>query len=270
MAVIDIGSNSVRLVIYLKKQKKLTKSVNKKVTLRLNEHLEAGYLTDKAIKRLIASLKKFKKIINKERPDLVYVVATEAIRIAQNQPDIIGRVYSKTGFKLRVLSEAEEAYYTYVGARALHYKEGLLVNVGGGSTEVIQFKAEEVALKSISFGTLNYNRDQLKAELKQLQSAGHLKLIISGGTARNVHRMLKQTHSRPYEKSDLIELLNTLSSMTLLERKSYQGLSEERADIICDGIKLILTICEHFDLSLINYSQYGLREGILFSQLEVS
>lgn len=269
--MIDIGSNSVRLVVYKNKNQKLKKSTNKKVTLRLGQDLKGDELSNEAINRLIRSLKKFKKKLKSIQLDSSYVVATESIRRVKNQAEIVDRVYKETGFNLVILTEAEEAYYTYIGAKACRFNEGVLINVGGASTEIIEFTEEYVTLISIPIGALNYNSAELNQVLRKIKpSMNDARLIISGGTARNIYRMLKSRQSSPYKITDLLELKEVLSSLTLLERKKYPGLSEERADIICAGMEIILKISQVFACQQFVYSKYGLREGIIFSDLGVS
>ncbi len=271
IAVIDIGSNSVRLVIYKQKHKKLKKTLNQKVTLRLEQDLKNEELSKAGISRLIRTLNRFKKEIRSRKLHSVYLVATESIRKARNQAEIIDRVYKKTGFNLLVLKGTEEAYYTYKAAKACHFNQGILINVGGASTEIIEFKEDDATLISIPIGALNYDLNTLNQTLSQFERRmTETQLIISGGTARNIHRMLKRKHSQPYQINDLTTLNHQLSALTLIQRKSYPGLSEERADIICDGIELILRISEFFSSQELVYSKYGLREGIILSNLSAS
>ena len=143
LAVIDIGSNSVRLVINQIGPKRGYKELhNFKSVARLSAHIdEKGYLTNEGLNTLIVTLNRFKAILHSYPVDKVNIVATAAIRNAKNQQEIVKFISDRVGFEVRVLSEYEEAYYGYFAViNSTSLKNGVTIDIGGGSTEITLFE----------------------------------------------------------------------------------------------------------------------------------
>lgn len=150
IAVIDIGSNSVRLMMWAD-GKTLYKTLN---TTRLGEGLSASpYLKAEAIERTVSALSDFKKRALAEGAKEVYAFATAAVRFAKNGGEFVNAAYNNCGIKVDVLSGEEEAAMGLAGA--LNNEDGGIIDVGGASTEVTVRKSGKVVYtKSVNVGTV--------------------------------------------------------------------------------------------------------------------
>lgn len=152
-AIIDIGSNTVRLVIYdYDAREGLHELGNMKVVARLRTHiLPTGEMTEEGITLLEHILHDFIEMIEDFGVTDVRAAATAAIRQATNRNEIIKRMSKKLGLKIDLLSEEQEAYYGFAGvAYSLATPSAVTIDIGGGSTEITLFKDKEL-MHSYSF-----------------------------------------------------------------------------------------------------------------------
>ena len=146
-SVIDIGSNTIRLVVYRVDSEGITAILNNKYTAGLAAYIgKDGALSDEGIERLVDVMGKFRDAVELLPGCEVFPFATASLRNVTNREEILRRVKEATGFDIRVLSGYEEAMLDYHGAvRSMPGEEGLLVDVGGGSTELVFFKGGRAA-----------------------------------------------------------------------------------------------------------------------------
>jgi Exopolyphosphatase len=144
IALIDVGSNTVRLVIFnidMESFYDITEIQNIKVPARLVQYVENGAMNEEGIQLLINLLGSYLKITEKYDVDRLIAVATAAVRNSSNVRTIVERVEKETGLKLAVFSEKEEAYYgNYAVRYTFNIQDGISVDIGGGSTEVTLFE----------------------------------------------------------------------------------------------------------------------------------
>ncbi|WP_368654351.1 exopolyphosphatase [Ornithinibacillus sp. 4-3] len=296
-AIIDIGSNTTRLVIYFRENNGNLKEVeNVKSVSRLRSFLETDYtLNPSGVDRLIKTLKSFQEVmITYELQDII-CVATATIRQAVNQAEIIDQVKKKTGLSIQILSEQEEAYYGYLAVvNSTSIKDGITVDIGGGSTEVTLFQNRELLEShSFSFGALTLKdffkktiptdkeiqllRQYLNkqfATLPWLQDK-ELKLIAIGGSARNLAQIHQNLTNYPlaglhqYEMSskDIIEVNSYLTSLVPEKLVKVEGLSRDRADIIIPAIEVFHCLYQVVQAESLMLSRKGLRDGVFYQRL---
>jgi exopolyphosphatase/guanosine-5'-triphosphate,3'-diphosphate pyrophosphatase len=139
-AVIDVGSNSVRLVLYRLDGRAIWSVFNEKVLAGLGRDLtRTGALNPTGMATALVALKRFRALIDASHPRHVYAAATAAVREALDGPDFRRRVLEETGFELRVLSGAEEARSAALGVMAgAPGARGLVGDLGGASLELIR------------------------------------------------------------------------------------------------------------------------------------
>ena len=157
-SVIDIGSNTIRLVVYRVDSDGITPILNNKYTAGLAAYIgKDGALSDEGTDRLVDVMAKFRDATDLLPDCEVFPFATASLRNITNREVVIERVRRETGFDIRVLSGYEEAMLDYHGAvRSMPGEEGLLVDVGGGSTELVFFKAgRAAAARSVPLGSLS-------------------------------------------------------------------------------------------------------------------
>ena len=159
--VIDIGSNTVRLVIYQLREGVLQPILNNKVAAGLASYVDKqNRMTPDGVRKLVSILRDFQQILSLLPDCQVFPFATASLRNIQNTDYVLQEIENLCGMRVRVLSGYEEAMLDYRGAtRALDRSSGLMADIGGGSTELIFFKEGRVqAAESLPFGSLNLYR----------------------------------------------------------------------------------------------------------------
>lgn len=295
--VIDIGSNTIRLVLFRKKDWGFAEEQNLKISARLRSYMgEDQVMTDEGIEIMINSLQKFHEITRHHNIYEVDAVATAAVRQARNRDEIIERVNSETDYSIRILSEAEEAYYGYLSViHTTNADNGYIVDMGGGSTEVTLIKDRKMAeTHSFPFGALSLfnqfikNDQPGKKELKEMEeylkeqlntipwlTKRDLPLIGIGGSARNmalIHQYgneypLSGIHHYEVPVKDIEKVFSSLAGLSLSDRKKVDGLSKDRADTIIPAIYSIAQLAEHIAADTFIMCRKGLREGVFYSHL---
>ncbi|MGI8317141.1 exopolyphosphatase [Halobacillus mangrovi] len=297
-AIIDVGSNTMRLVVYLRdKGGRLREIENVKAVARLRNHLQDdGYLSDEGIRTLLTTLNSFKEVAGSYELEEMVCVATATIRQAVNQEDIIKKVSEHSGFDMRILSEHEEAYYGYLAVvNSTPVTEGVTVDIGGGSTEVTYFKDRKlVESHSFPFGALTLKQDFFKKDLPTEGEMSNLRhyllsqfrtlpwlqekkvpLIGIGGGARNlvqIDQNLKEyplagLHQYKMKDSDLSFIKNYLFTLPMKKLQKVEGLSKDRADIILPATEVFHSLYDAVQSSGFILSRKGLRDGVFYEQL---
>lgn len=275
--VIDIGSNSVRLMI-----NDGGKTLYKKVkTTRLAENMSNdGCLNVEAVERTVLAVSFFVSEAEKQVVDKIFVFATAAVRKAKNAPYFLSSVKDACGVDVDVLSGEEEAKAGYLGA--LMYKDGAVLDVGGASTELsVVVNGVAVYSKSIYLGAVTTTdvcgQDVFKVkkycseQLRQFGEVNCNNLVAIGGTATTIASMLLELEVYNTEKVDnfiieynkLKELQNKVYSLTIEERKGLVGLQPERAKVIGSGISIIVQLMERFNIKQIKVRESDNLEGYL-------
>ncbi len=298
MGIIDLGSNSIRLVIYMiNPMIRFKELYNLKVTARVSQHTNKDKsITKKGINLIIEALDSFREVLSFHQVKEVIGVATAAIRQAPNQAEILSRIKRETGFSFKVLSEYEEAYYGFLAVNSsTHLDSGITIDIGGGSTEITLFERKKlIYYHSFPFGAITLTRqfftkpipssieiyhlyaflDEQFEQLTWLKGCG-LPIIGIGGSARNltliqqslIHYPLPGIHQFEMAPQDIEEILSMLATKPVKERQKMEGLSRDRADIIIAGIQTIAALTKNVSAPLFIMSQKGLRDGIFLEQL---
>lgn len=297
VAIIDIGSNTIRLVIYqIGKSRRFYEVENIKTAARLRNHLDKqSFLTEPGIDMLMTTLQEFAEVLIPYSLKHFACVATATIRQAKNQHELISLIKKELNWDMRILTEEEEAYYGYLAiANSTSIDEGITVDMGGGSTEVTYFKNRQlIAAHSFSFGTLTLASllDQSPDQTKNLQliqefikphfeslpwlRGRHIPLIAIGGSARNLAQLdqsikaypMAGLHQYQMDKSDIEHILTYLMTLPASKLTKLEGLSSDRSDIIIPAIKTFLILFQTCAANRFILSQKGLREGITYQWL---
>ncbi|MFC4354632.1 hypothetical protein ACFO0S_05995 [Chryseomicrobium palamuruense] len=298
-AIIDIGSNSIRLVVYsYSYEKGLEEHHNIKTVARLSGYLnEQNEMQTEGIDRLIETLLNFQAVLNDLHIKQPVIAATAAVRQASNQQHILERVCQETGLTIEVLSAKQEAYYGYLAVvLTTNIRDAMTVDMGGGSTEVTLYKDKQlVESYSFPFGVVTlknkfvsgdvptlHERKAIKAfvheqfkEQPWIQGKG-LPVITIGGSARNIVQIdqnrknypLSGTHQYEMSLEDIRSIDYLMKKISFSERKKIDGLSSDRADVIDGAIITFETLLELTGSTLFMHSRKGLREGIIIEKLE--
>lgn len=302
-AIIDIGSNSIRLVVYSYSfEKGLEEHHNIKTVARLSGYLnEDSVLEPKGIELLIETLENFKLFLQDLSITQPVIAATAAVRQAKNQKEILETVYQTTGMAIEVLSTKQEAYYGYLAAvLTTNIKDGITVDMGGGSTEVTFYQDKQlVESHSFPFGVVTLKKQFIAGDIPTLQERKAIKSFVQqqlkeqpwiaqkgvglpvisiGGSARNIVQIdqnrknypLSGTHQYEMTLEDMRSIDHLMKKTSFSERKKIDGLSSDRADVIDGAIITFETLLEETESNVFMHSRKGLREGIIIEQLEDS
>lgn len=296
-SVIDIGSNTIRLVVYRLDQGAIQPILNNKRPAGLAGYLDRnGCLNPEGVEKLVSVLSEFRQILDMLPDCPVFPFATASLRNIANTEEVLDRVREACGMEIRVLSGREEALLDHRGVmRSMNPHSGLLVDVGGGSTELVLFREGEIqAAESIPVGSLNlYNRfvDQIvptKKELKEMKKEVRrmLRRVLPstgtydaqpmwgvGGTARGAlalarHMGAAERDGREYGCGVWKEILEQAEESPKKLSRRILKLSPDRIHTMVPGILILSVVAESYGSRTVVTSPYGVREGYLSLMLE--
>jgi exopolyphosphatase / guanosine-5'-triphosphate,3'-diphosphate pyrophosphatase len=287
-AVIDIGSNTVRLVVYGGPPRAPVVLLNEKVTAKLGKGVaEDGKLSGKAMANVLSALARYKAIIDLAGVGSVDVVATAAVRDASNGGKFLERV-AALGFAPRLLSGVEEAETSATGViGAFPDASGIVGDLGGGSLELVDVAdggtshGVSMPLGSLRLPALRTGGDRtfarkvgaMLAEADWVAEPG-VTLYLVGGSMRAFARAamvrmnwpLEDTHGFTLDAAKAAEMARLLSRRGQ-PLKPIEGVSASRLISIPDTAALIAVLLRRLSPGRIVFSSWGLREGLLFGAL---
>jgi exopolyphosphatase/guanosine-5'-triphosphate,3'-diphosphate pyrophosphatase len=293
-AAIDIGTNSVRLLIASLHNQKLKPEFRALRMCRLGEGMTRGDgLRPQAVARTLQSLQEFSDLLRLHGICQVRAVATSAVREAPNATLFVEQVMSQTGLMVEVISGEEEAYLSFIGAsRSLpEVKQCAVVDIGGGSTEFTFPSATSsgspersgvLTSRSIPLGAVRLTERplllseilaQLKLALEGLQTMGSVPLIGVGGTITTLAAVGQalpaydpdQVQGYRLSRTEVERILFFLAAKTNQERKQISGLQPERSDIIVAGATILWAILGSLQTEQITVSDADLLDGIILT-----
>jgi exopolyphosphatase/guanosine-5'-triphosphate,3'-diphosphate pyrophosphatase len=284
-AVIDIGSNSVRLVLYRLEGRAIWTVFNEKVLAGLGRDLpQTGRLSEEGVAMALPALRRFAAVIEGVRPQHVFVAATAAVREAEDGVTFCERVAAETGFHIRVLSGEEEARYAARGVLAGHPSaEGVAADMGGASLELIRLGKGEVGKGiTLPLGPFSLADDsefdarKLRAKIdKRLkgQTADFETptLHAVGGAWRSIAQLhmamsdypLQIVHQYAMTADDAREVARFVSRQSRTSLDRTPGVSRRRAETLPYAALVLEALIEKLALKTVEFSAWGLREGLL-------
>lgn len=292
-AVIDIGSNSARMAIFEKTSRfgfRLIYEVKSRVRISEGTYENDGNLQPLPMQRAISALKDFNAIAKKYKARKLLCVATSAIRDAPNKKEFLLKAKKESGVAIKVIEGEKEAWFGGIACANLsHKKDGVTIDIGGGSTECAIIKDGKVLdLISLKLGTIrlkelffdhNKDLDSAKAfiqkELEKLPAKFNAQNIFGiGGTIRAIAKMNAKKNSYPIKTIHGYELDVKKSKdfiQALYESKAENlanlGVPLDRRDNIRPGALIFSMLLEHFGAKTITTSGVGVREGVFLSDM---
>lgn len=287
-AIIDIGSNTVRLVIYNGPPRAPIVLLNEKVAPKLGKDVAAdGRLSEKAMETALAALSRYALLLRMREVDDVQTVATAAVRDAENRNEFLAAI-GELGLAPRVLSGEEEARASAMGViAAFPGAKGVVGDLGGGSLELVAFEGETCGdAVTLPFGTLRLPdlRDggaeqftnRIRSGLKRARwKAGRgAPFYIVGGSWRALalHSMRKtgwpldDPHDFELNPQDAIAIFEPLAGGKIGD--TDPRISSSRLATLPDAAALLGALIGQLAPSRIVFSSWGLREGLLYGQLD--
>ena len=292
LAAIDIGTNSVKLLIGRVQGQRVLPLLHRSAITRLGEGLQkSGSISPEAADRTIASIAEFRALAEDRGAERIAAVGTLALRAAKNGLAFVKRCAEEVGLEVRILSGEEEAHLSFrgaVGASKAHQVLG--IEIGGGSTQVmVGTHAKLHASWSLSMGAVTLTEEFLKsdppaAEEMMAMSASirrHLQNVVArvgkdgelvgiGGTVSAILALLRKTEGgdpRDFDSTsvtfDTVSALSIHLSLKTVADRERMGLERGRADIITAGAWILTAAMSHLEASSLRASAHGLRHGLL-------
>lgn len=287
-AIVDIGSNTIRLIIFdiNENKKNFKKVLNKKYTAGLITYVHDGELSGKGIKKLIKTLSSIKNIVIELNVDTFSPFATASLRNLENTEEVLEEVKKDLDIDIDVLEQVEEAFLGNVGIRSeIKVDSGISVDIGGASTEVVYFEEdgprEYINLKTGSLLLFGENVSRIlpkKSEIRAIEksvirelnsshfSSKENKLIGIGGTIRTTGKVIADLWNEDEKKftlKDIYKLLNLIKDRNTETIRSIIRTNPARIHTIVPGIIILKILMEKFGINEIEVSDNGLREGYL-------
>jgi len=286
IAGIDIGSNSVRLLVADVVRGRVAELAWERVTSRLGESMDRGELAEPAVERTLAALTAFLSRIRPFSPDAVVAAATSAVRDAGNQAAFLAAVRARLGLPVRVLAGGEEAALSWHGVRAgldLDPGDLVVVDIGGGSTEFTWFAEGRLQTASVPAGALRLTLkglagldDVLAPALARIRRSRPRVMAGVGGTVTAACAMKlgltaydrSRLHGQVLSRTDVAGLIERVAACSQKERAALPGLGPGRADIFPAGLAVMDRILGGLGLESLVASETGLLHGLVLAAVE--
>jgi len=301
LAAIDIGTNSVRLLISGYSKGRFNTLLRTMHITRIGENLSKNnFISPPAARRTLDTLKEYKELICRHEVGKYRAVGTSALRKAENSKWFVDYAFRKTGINIEIISGEQEANLSFMGAttglgrgkvmeNAWHKKHKLLVvDIGGGSTQLRAGscgRPQQVTSLDLGCVTLTErlgdNFGQMEKYLKDyltpaLQGIGQSDLGVLIGLAGTITTLaaidlkLKKydrdkIHHHGLDIKNISQIYENLKNMDLKQRKKVRGLEPGRADIIVAGTAILMTILNFLNQGYIIVSENDLLDGIIYS-----
>lgn len=327
--IIDIGSSTVRMAVYDIRGGDIEMLLKKKHVVGLAAYVKDGVMTQAGIDKAVEILKEFTGFLQCFHITRVAAFTTAALRNAKNSKEAVAEIERRTGLKIRVITGDEEATFDFIGAtHAFGHQDGLLVDIGGGSTELVAFAGGRILQKvSLPLGATDFHArfsdDVLPtlAECRRMEeeagrilsdvdryvsasaNAATLSVALTGassprggavenegvnfsnlhadalagigGTFKSGLALYNAVYDMPMENLTidaraLPELVRRFTSDRDLPQDDVILLMRavpDRLPTILPGLTIAHVVCQHFGATRITYSDSGVREGYIYSEI---
>lgn len=293
--IVDIGSNTIRMNIYKIYEKDFKLLLSKKESVGLVSYIKKKKLTRLGMEVLKDCLDTLKEISVLMHLDGFSAFATASLRNIKNTDEVLNYIQEQCQIKIHCLSSTEEGRLSFIGARNyLKFEEGIYIDTGGGSTEIILFDHKKADfITSIPLGSLNLYQDSVeqliptKKEIRsivkkinhalddedQKQKLRCENIVITGGSMRAIRKLLVFTNK--IDKEDytitpdiLHQLVDDLSNMSSQEViRLFLKVKADRVHTLFTGLLIVDTFARYMKVKKIQVSIYGVREGYLMKRI---
>jgi exopolyphosphatase / guanosine-5'-triphosphate,3'-diphosphate pyrophosphatase len=299
LAVVDLGSNSFRLVVFSWVPGawwKRTDEIYEPVRVGEGQE-EGGPLQPAPMERALETIELFAHFCRATGIQDVRPLATSAIREAANRDDFLGRANVRSGLDVRVLSREEEARYGYLAAvNSTTLTDGVALDIGGGSMQLTRVNdrrattagswrlgavvtterfLSDARAKPKHLRALRAHVAEELASARWLSPDAGGSLAGVGGAVRNLAAAAMLAAGQPsygvqgfrLERAALGDLVDTLAELSPAERRRVPGIKPERGDVILAGAVVVQSVMELGGFDAVEVTDAGLREGVFFSVL---
>lgn len=291
--IVDIGSNTVRLNIYDIINQEVRFLLSKKYALGLVSYIKKGKLTKKGLEKLNNVLEDIKTDLSDLNVQEFNMFATASIRNIYNEKEVLDEIYNKLNIRIDVLSETQEATYSFLGSTSImNHKKGVLIDVGGGSSEVVIYKNNKIKQSySLPIGSLTMFNDyvsllipteeesqaiidrvQYEISRAKIPQENHKYMCGVGGSVRAIHKLLKDLKLIGRKEKIINPRVFKLLREEIVnnDKETYNKLLEAkpaRIHTMMPGLLIIQELCNYFNIEEMQVSKFGVREGYLNHKL---
>jgi len=291
VAVIDIGSNSIRLVVFDGLKRAPATVFNEKVLCGLGRGLQSsGKLSPEGVAMAVPNLLRFTALARAMGVGRIDLVATAAVREAKDGVEFRKAVEQQCGHPIRVLSGEEEAEFSGLGVIAGNPRaDGVMGDLGGGSLELVDVRQGEISRSiTLALGPLRLIEscgddrqaarsliDKTLAKVGWLDEGKGRSFYPVGGAWRNLARLhieksrhpLHAIHGYTIEREEAIKLARTVSRLGRSSLSDIQQVSRRRRETLPLGALVLGRLLRRISSEQVTFSTFGLREGYIFNQL---
>jgi exopolyphosphatase/guanosine-5'-triphosphate,3'-diphosphate pyrophosphatase len=298
-AVVDLGSNTIRMSVYDENHDTFRQILSEKEIIGFLGYTEKGLLMEDGILRIVEAVKSFSETAAAISTDHLGCFATAGLRSIKNSDEVIARVLKETGVKISKISGEEEARLDFIGAwRPEGLDDGIVVDMGGGSTEIVRFIGGVIENSiSLPFGSLFLYRRFVEGIVPTEKELGHIKKFVSkqlscvdwlpgsaghicmiGGTVRAIARLHRELYGREnddlqgynFKAREMADLFKRINSMGNDGLKFLIRVSPERIHTIMPGLVTFSQMIKIIGCKTVSISRSGVREGYLKEYLRNS
>jgi exopolyphosphatase/guanosine-5'-triphosphate,3'-diphosphate pyrophosphatase len=277
IGVIDVGTNAAKLKICEVNSEEISTLYQTRIPLRLGDDVfDNERISEIKKAQFIYTIQAFYSTCLAFEVDKIRAVATSAMRIAENAQEIIREINSNVKLDLEVISGDEEARLIQEGLSLLDFdktKPYLIIDVGGGSTEISVFQNEEkIAAKSFELGAIRLLRHKENETIwkdltdwltNSIEIEHEIRVFGTGGNINKVHKILATSNSDQISLFKIKELHQEMFPLTFQERMTKFDLKVDRADVIVPAMEIFIFIMMKLQVNSISIPKIGLSDGII-------
>lgn len=295
IAIIDMGSNAIRLTVYETLTSQEPRVIKKTTAFtRLSEGMNpAGEITEEKIVEAVAVIADFALSMKQLKVEHYQAIATATARQASNCALLFKRIADETGIRIELITGEQEATYDFIGVKTglPNLKDALIIDTGGGSCELIYMKKGEMSeIVSLPIGAVTLTNQfgmasyewsaqsilQMEAaiqatieQLSFLKEAKGLPCVAVGGSNRSIARVAngneQSVQAQVMPASKVLAIIAMIQSKTLMQRQAIPALGHKRSETIVAGLAPLKLLLSYLESPHLIFSEYGLKEGVLES-----
>ena len=296
--MIDVGSNTIRMAIYEIDGDRVDMIMKRKHAVGLASYVKDGYMRRDGIEKVVEILNGYKEFLNDFGICQVTAFTTAALRNAINGREAVEEIQYRTGIKIHVMTGDEEATYDFIGAtHNLTDDDGLLIDIGGGSTEIVYFEERTIKVKvSLPIGSLAFHTrytgihifpsmsecEEMRAEaettisaIQEFQAVTHAQICGIGGTFKGAMALYNAMYGLPKRNmrieirriNDIVWRFQREHELTQQDKILLMRTVPERMHTFLPGLIIADVLAKRFKSQSIIFSDSGVREGYIYDRI---
>ena len=297
-AMIDVGSNTIRMAIYEIDGDRVEMLMKRKNSVGLASYVKDGYMSRAGIDKVVEILLDYRHFLDELGINRVTAFTTAALRNSINGYDAVEEISYRTGTNIHLMSGDDEATFDFIGAtHDLIDETGLLIDIGGGSTEIVYFADRAIKVKvSLPIGSLSFHTrytgnhilpseselNEMYAEAEATVSAieefryvSHAQICGIGGTFKGAMALYNAMYGMPRRNMrmdirrihDILQHFQRDHELIVPDKVLLMRTVPERMHTFMPGLVIADVLAKRFGSNQIIYSDSGVREGYIYSKI---